>query len=81
MFNTIKNWWITNVWQPSQTKLVAWVYGIPAAIVSVFEAVSKFAGDNTITTYLAQLNVPNWIPVMMTVIALVHYVAHGRSDD
>lgn len=72
-------WWVDNVWKPSWTKLVTAVYGIPAMLVVAGEAVSKFANDSTISSYLSQMNVPNWVPMGLAGIALVHYVAHGRD--
>lgn len=84
MFNTYLNssfhkWWVDNVWKPSWTRLVTAVYGIPAALVVAGEEVSKFANDSTISGYLSQMNVPNWVPMGLAGIALVHYVAHGRD--
>lgn len=72
-------WWVDNVWKPSWTKLTTAVYGIPAGIVSLGEIGSKFANDSTISGYLAQLNVPNWVPMALAGIALVHYIASGRD--
>lgn len=72
-------WWMDNVWEPSWTKLVAFSYGIPASAVVVAEQISKFANDTTISGYLSQLNVPNWVPMALAGVALVHYVAHGRD--
>lgn len=72
-------WWVDNVWRPSWTKITTAVYGIPAAILSVGELGSKFANDNTISNYMAQLNVPNWVPMGLAGIALVHYIASGRD--
>lgn len=77
--SSFHQWWVENVWRPSWTKITTSVYGIPAAAVSLGEVVSKFANDTTITGYLAQIGVPNWVPMMLAGIALVHYVAHGRD--
>lgn len=84
MFNSYLNssfhkWWMDNVWKPSWTRLVTAVYGIPALLVTALEVVSKFANDSTISGYLSQMNVPNWVPMGLAGIALVHYVAHGRE--
>lgn len=84
MFNSYLNssfhrWWVDNVWKPSWTRLVTAIYGIPALLVVALEAVSKFANDSTISGYLSQMNVPNWVPMGLAGIALVHYVAHGRE--
>lgn len=72
-------WWVDNVWRPSWTRLVTSIYGIPAGIIAVFEAISKFAGDTTIQGYLAQFNIPNWVPMAFAGIGLVSYIAHGRD--
>lgn len=77
--SSFHQWWVRNVWQPSWTRLATGVYGIPAALVSAGEVVSKFANDTTISGYLTQMNVPNWVPMGLAGIALVHYVAHGRD--
>lgn len=72
-------WWVTNVWRPSWTKITTMVYGIPAALVAAGEAVSKMANDTTISSYLSQVGVPNWVPAVLAGVALVHYVASGRD--
>lgn len=72
-------WWVTNVWRPSWTKLTTAVYGIPALLVAAGEAISKFANDTTISGYLAQIGVPNWVPMGLAGIALIHYVASGND--
>lgn len=72
-------WWVDNVWKPSWTRLSAAIYGIPAALVVAGEQLSKFANDHTISGYLAQMNVPNWVPMSLAGIALVTYIAHGRD--
>lgn len=73
-------WWVDNVWRPSWTRFTTCIYGIPAAIVTAGEMVSKFANDSTISNYLTQLNVPNWVPMALAGIALVHYVASGHDS-
>lgn len=72
-------WWVDNVWAPSWTRLTTAIYGLPAMLVAAGETISHFANDNTIANYLAQVGVPNWVPMMLAGIALVHYVAHGRE--
>lgn len=87
MLNWFKNylispthkWWVDNVWRPSWTKLTTAVYGIPAILVVIGEQLSKFANDTTISGYLSQLNVPNWVPMALAGIALVHYLASGHK--
>lgn len=78
--SSFHKWWVDNVWRPSWTKITTGIYGIPAALVSLGEIGSKFANDNTISGYLAQLNVPNWVPMALAGIALFHYVASGHKD-
>lgn len=73
------NWWVDNVWRPSWTRFTSMVYGIPAGFISVFEVISKYANDTTISSYMSQLNVPNWVPMAFAGVALIHYVAHGRD--
>lgn len=72
-------WWVRNVWKPAWTKVTTLVYGIPAMLVTVGEVISKFANDTTISGYLSQLNVPNWVPMALAGIALVHYVADSHD--
>ncbi len=72
-------WWVDNVWKPSWTRLVTWIYGLPALLVSVWEVFARFANDTTINEYMTKLEVPNWVPMTLTLIALVHYVAAGRD--
>lgn len=73
-------WWVDNVWRPSWTKFMTYIYGIPALIVSLGEGLSKLANDTTISGYLSQLNVPNWVPMGLAGIALVHYIASGHDS-
>lgn len=73
-------WWVDNVWRPSWTKFTTAVYGIPALLLSLGEGISKLANDTTISGYLSQLNVPNWVPMAMAGIALVHYIASGHDN-
>lgn len=72
-------WWVDNVWRPSWTRFVTFLYGIPAALVVAGQYIDKWANDTTITSYLAQIGVPNWIPSAMAAAALVYYIAHGRD--
>jgi len=72
-------WWVDNVWRPSWTKFVTFLYGIPAALLVVAEKISDWAKDDTIATYIAQVGVPNWVPSTMAAVALVYYIAHGRD--
>lgn len=73
-------WWVDNVWRPSWTKITTALYGIPAMLITAGEVVSRFANDTTISSYLAQIGVPNWVPGVIAGIALIHYVASGRDD-
>lgn len=81
IWNTIKTWWIEKIWKPSWTKAVTWFYGLPSAVVAVSAYVGSLAGDEHITQYLSQMNVPVWVPSVVALIAAIHYVAHGRNDD
>lgn len=72
-------WWVNTVWKPSWTKFVSAIYGIPAGVVLAGQAISKFANDTTISSYLSQMNVPNWIPMGLSGVALIYYIAHGRD--
>lgn len=72
-------WWVDNVWKPSWTKLTTAIYGIPALLVTAGEGISQLANDTTISGYLAQIGVPNWVPMGLAAIALIHYVASGRD--
>lgn len=77
--SSIHKWFVDNVWKPSWTRLTASIYGIPAALVGIGQAISKIANDPTISGYLAQMHVPDWIPSLLSGIALIHYLAHGRD--
>lgn len=72
-------WWVDNVWRPSWTKITTAIYGIPALLISAGEVISKFANDTTISGYLSQIGVPNWVPMALAGVALVHYVASGHD--
>lgn len=72
-------WWIDNVWRPSWTRFLSMASGIPAALIAGGQAISSFANDTTISGYLSQLNVPNWVPMGLAGISLVYYIAHGRD--
>lgn len=73
-------WWVDNVWKPSWTNLVAAFYGIPSALALVGVEAAKLANDTTVSGYLNQIGVPNWVFGTLATIALVQYVAHGRED-
>lgn len=73
-------WWVDNIWRPSWTRFTSMFYGIPALLVTVVEQVSKFANDNTISSYLTQMNIPNWVPMALAGIALIHYIGQGHDD-
>lgn len=75
----LHQWWVNNVWKPSWTRFTTAIYGIPALAVTAAQEVSKFANDNTISSYLATMNVPNWVPMGMAGIAMITYIAHGRE--
>jgi hypothetical protein len=72
-------WWVAHVWKPSWTMVTTSVYGIPAALVAAGEIASKFLNDTTIQSYLAYFSIPNWVPMGLAGIALIHYLAHGRD--
>lgn len=75
----VHKWFVEKVWKPSWSKLVAAVYGIPSALVTVSELASRFMQDTTIQNYLAQFSIPNWVPVAIASIALLQYIASGRD--
>lgn len=72
-------WWVEKVWKPSWTKLTTAVYGIPAALITVGELASNFLQDNTIQSYLSYMDIPNWVPMGLAGIALVHYIASEKK--
>lgn len=72
-------WWVDNVWRPSWTKLMTIIYGVPALFATVFTQLAAWGDDTTIAQYIDKLGMPNWVPIAFAGIALVHYVAHGRS--
>ena len=74
-------WWMDHVWKPAWDKVITFIYGIPAAALAVGQYVSTFMQDNTIQSYMAQFNIPNWVPSALTLIALLYYIAHGRTQD
>ena len=74
-------WWVEKVWKPSWTNFISWVYGLPAAFIAMADKIGSWAGDNTIKNYLAEMNIPNWVPTALAVIAILHYIGHGRSED
>lgn len=74
----VHKWWVDKVWRPSWTRLWTAIYGIPSAAVLVFQQVASYAKDDTVAQYLAQMHVPNWVPMFLSTIALISYIAHGR---
>lgn len=74
-------WWMDTIWKPTWTKLVSSIYGIPALLVTVGEEAGKFFQDNTIQQYMNYLDIPNWVPMALAGLALMHYVASGRKVD
>lgn len=72
-------WWVDKVWRPSWTRLVTYVYGIPALIATLFTQLAAWGNDTTIAQYIDQLHMPNWVPMAFAGIALISYVAHGRK--
>lgn len=74
-------WWVDNVWRPSWTRFVTLVYGIPAALLAGFTQIGDWAGNSTIKGYVSELHVPEWVPQALVIIALIHFVAHGREDN
>lgn len=73
-------WWVDNVWRPSWTKITTAIYGIPALVIAMGEQISKWANDTTISGYLAQVGVPNWVPMALAGVALIHYIASGHDS-
>lgn len=73
-------WWVDNVWRPTWTKFLTWVYGIPAALTTVAISVGSLAGDNHVQQLLDKVHVPDWVPVGLAAIALIHYIASGHDD-
>lgn len=72
-------WWVDNVWRPSWTKFLSFIYGIPALAVTAWQGIAAWGNSDTVSTYLSKLDVPNWVPVSLTVVALSYYIAHGRA--
>lgn len=72
-------WWVDNVWKPSWSKLTTAIYGLPAGLITIGEFASKWLNDTTIQKYLSYYNIPNWVPMLMAGIALIHYIASGRD--
>lgn len=73
-------WWVDKVWKPSWTRFVATIYGVPAAVVVIVEQVGAWASSDTVKSLVDQLHVPGWVPQTLVLIALVHYMAHGRDN-
>jgi hypothetical protein len=74
-------WWVDNVWRPSWTKVVTFIYGVPALVAALFTQLASWGEDTTIAQYIDKLHVPNWVPMAFAGIALVHYIAHGRMTN
>jgi hypothetical protein len=72
-------WWVDNVWKPTWTKITTAIYGIPAALTTVGLMASNFLNDNTIQSYLSYMSIPNWVPMGLAGIALIHYMASGHD--
>lgn len=72
-------WWVDNVWRPSWTRLAAWIYGLPAMAISLATQIGDWANNDTIKGLIDQMNVPHWVPQLITVIALIHILARGHK--
>lgn len=77
----IHQWWVENVWKPSWTRLVTYLYGVPAAIVALGQQIGNWASNETIKDLVGQLHVPSWVPQALVLIAIIHFMAHGRGDN
>ena len=74
-------WWVDNVWQPTWSKLWAGIYGIPSALVVAVEYGGKLAGDDKIAGLLKTMQVPDGVFIALAGVALVSYIASGRSSN
>lgn len=73
-------WWVDNVWEPTWTKFLTWVYGIPSALAAGGLYISQLAGDNHVQQLLDKVHVPDWVPAVLAIFAFVHYIAAGHDD-
>lgn len=72
-------WWVDNVWKPSWSKLTTAIYGIPSALATVGLMAGNWLNDTTIQNYLSYFNIPNWVPMGLAGLALLHYLASGHD--
>lgn len=72
-------WWVDHVWKPSWTKFISFWAGLPAAVVAGAQGVAAMAHDSNVQSYLAQMNVPQYVPAAIAAVALVYYIASGRD--
>lgn len=77
----IHQWWVDNVWKPSWTRFVTAIYGVPALIIAMAQQIGSWASNDTLKGYVEQLHVPSWVPQALVLIAIIHFMAHGREDN
>lgn len=81
LVSPVHQWWVVNIWRPSWTKFLTLLYGIPALITTLFTQLAAWGDDSTIAQYIDKLHMPNWVPMAFAGIAMVSYIAHGRSKN
>ncbi len=72
-------WLVENVSKPSWPKLTSAVYGIPAGVAFAGAELAKLANDTQVSSYLAQIGVPNWVFGALATVALVQYIASSHD--
>jgi len=79
LISTTHKWWVENIWRPSWTRVVTFIYGVPALVTSVFVQLAAWGNDSSVAAYMDRMHVPNWVPMAFAGVALVSYIAHGRK--
>lgn len=75
-----KQTWYQAVWYRSWTKSYAYTQGIGAAVLASVTGLSQVLSSSEFSNVLDKLSVPYWVPILISILALGTWLAHGRSD-
>lgn len=80
LWTTVKDT-VSAVWTKSWTKFLAWAQGLTATASALFMAAGTYITDPTVKAYLDMLSLPSWANISLATMAVLTYIAHGRSAN
>lgn len=80
LWSTIKTK-VSDIWNKSWTKFLAWSQGVVAAGSALFMGLGSYITDPTIKAYLDGLSLPTWANLSLATMAVITYIAHGHEAD